>query len=165
MPYDVIVSGSPAQQVTAFPAGANTVSEALDTNTGSEWVNAGQGWRPNNSAVFTNNVAATTAAQAAMLVFSVPTSGLYQLVVSAAQNTATGSTPGAATVSYTDADTSAVVTTTVFSAFTATTAQGMATTASTTINAKVGTTVTVATAIVGGAGGALNLKARASFIG
>jgi len=95
-PFSGYASGVP------YPAAANTVTEAYDTNAHAEWFNF-NGWHPSNSAFDVNNQLAI-AAELATHVVTVPVTGLYRvsgLVVST--STDAGTLP-AVTVTYTDAD-------------------------------------------------------------
>jgi hypothetical protein len=162
MPFDAVSSGPPTG---AFPAGGQTVTQYFDKNTSATWTNAGNGFIPQPSSAYVANVFAATAAQATLLTFTAPVTGLYQIILFVAQATATGTTTGAGTVAYTDADSSAAIAAFPILTGTALASQGAAQSAVVTINAKAGTAITVSTAVVTGGGGAVNLKARAVYVG
>lgn len=161
--FDVVTSGPPNAAGSVYPAGARTASTALDTNTGAEWVNALNGWQGNNSNIAKADVLATVAAQASLLVFTVPVTGLYDVSAYASQNTATNGTLPSFTLTYTDADTSTLLSATPFVTGAATTGIGQAQSAEKLIKAKAGTTITVSS----GAPTTLtaNVSARIAFAG
>jgi hypothetical protein len=163
MPFDAVSSGPPSG--SAFPSGGSTVTQYFDKNTSATWTNAGAGFLPQPSSAFVANVFGVTAAQATLLTFPAPVTGLYQIVLFIAQATATGTTTGAGTVAYTDADSGSGIAAFPVTAATALASQGAAVSSVVTINAKAGTTITVSTAIVTGSGGSVNIKARAIYVG
>ena len=139
MSYNAIFSGTP----TAYPAAANTVTSGIDTNVKGEWVNVGSGWQPVATAFAKAAVLNTTAAQATLLVVTVPVTGLYRVDAYASQNTSTNGTPPQFQIAYTEADTNTAIATANFGTPAATTGIGQSNTASTTVNAMIGTTITV----------------------
>ncbi len=139
MSYDAIFSGTP----TVFPAGGNTVTSGLDTDVKGEWVNVGKGWQPVAASFAKGVVLATTAAQATLLVVTAPVTGLYRVDAYASQNTSTNGTPPQFQIAYTEGDTNTAFSTASFGTPAATTGIGQSNTASTTINALVGTKITV----------------------
>lgn len=159
--YNAIFSGSPAN--APFPAGANTVTTGIDTFTAAEWVNLGAGWQPVSTAVAKAVVLATTAAQASLLVFTVPVTGLYTVNVYASQNSATNGTPPQFQIAYTEADTSTAFATASFGTPVETTGVGQSNTASITVNAKAGTTITVSS--LAPTTLTANVKARITYVG
>lgn len=161
--FNAITSGFPSASPTPFPAGSNTVTDAIDTNSGATWNNVGAGWAPDSNAFARAQVFGTTAAQAALLVFTVPVTGIYQITGYAAQSTATNGTPPQFQIAYTEGETGTVFTTANFGSTTATTGVGQSNVASTTINAKAGTTITVST--VAPTTLTANIKARVSYLG
>ena len=141
MSIDAIFSGPPSG--SPFPSGYRTCSLGLDTNTGALWVNNEGVWQGVSDAIAKATVLSTTAAQATLLVFTAPVSGLYRVSLFTAQATSTNGTLPTATVLYTDADTSASVTATLVGTGTVTTGQGQSQSAQILVNAKAGTTITV----------------------
>lgn len=139
--FDAIFSGPPSG--APFPAAGATVTSGLDTNTGAEWVNVGKGWQPNNSAVAKAAVVGTTAAQATLLVFTVPVTGLYRVTFQAAQANSTSGTLPTVTLAWTDGDNGTVLTSQAFVTGAATTGEGQSQSANTEVFAKAGTTITV----------------------
>jgi hypothetical protein len=162
MAFDAISSGFPS--ASSYNAGSNTQANALDTHSGATWNNAGNnGWQPDSSAFAKAVVLGVTAAQTALLVVTAPQTGIYQIIGYAAQSTATGTTPGAFQVAYTEGDTGAAIATASFNTPAALTTLGSNNNGSITINAKAGTLITVSSLAV--TGGAVNLKARISYLG
>jgi hypothetical protein len=164
MAFDAISSGFPS--ASSYNAGSNSQANALDTHSGATWNNSGNnGWQPDSSAFAKAFALGVTAAQTALLVVTAPQTGIYQIIGYAAQSTATGTTPGAFQVAYTEGDTGAAIAAVSFDTPAALTTLGSSNVATTTINAKAGTTITVSSLVVGGTGGAVNLKARISYLG
>jgi hypothetical protein len=161
MPFDAVSSGPPSG--SAFPSAANTVTQYFDKVTSATWTNAGAGFFPQPSSAFVANVFAVTAAQPTLLTFTAPVAGLYQIIAFVAQATSTGTTPGNITVAYTDADSGAVIAAFPVLTGSALTTQGQAISSVVTINAKAGTTITVA--IAASAAGSVNVKARSIYVG
>lgn len=140
MSIDAIFSGGP--QNSPFPAAGNTVTLGLDTNTNALWVN-NNGWNGVSSAIAKAAVSATTAAQATMLVFTVPTTGLYRVSWEAAQATSTNGSLPTVTLAWTDGDNSTVLTSQAFVTGAATTGIGQSQSVEKLIFALAGSTITV----------------------
>ena len=139
MPYDAVTSGLPSN--TPYPAGAATTTTALDTNTGSDWVNpAGKGFRPVNSS-FAQSTQLALAAEMATFVVTAPATGLYELVGLVVSTVATSGTMPTITVTYTDAD-SGVATSIVLLTGSTTSAAGTIVTGNIFISVKAGGTIT-----------------------
>lgn len=144
-------------------APAAEVGQYIDTNVNTQWINSGSGWIPETGMVAKANALSVTGAQASLLVITAPVSGLYQVFAFAAQATSTNGTLPSFTVAYTDLDTGASVAATTFVTGAATTGQGQFQSGVVTINAKGGTTITIAS----GAPTTLtaNVKARIASLG
>jgi hypothetical protein len=95
-PFSGYASGVP------YPAAANTVTEAYDTNAHAEWFNF-NGWRPSNSAFDVNNQLAITA-ELTTHVVTVPVTGLYRVSGLVVSTTTDSGTLPTITVTYTDSD-------------------------------------------------------------
>lgn len=158
--YDAIFSGTPVN--VPSPAGA-TVTSGIDKASGAEWVNVGAGWVPTSSAFVKKFVLGTTAAQAALAVITAPVTSLYRVSGYVAQATATNGTLPNITVAYTEGDTSTAIAATAVVTGTATTGIGQSDAGSLIINAKAGTTITVASTAPTTA--TANVKARIEFLG
>jgi hypothetical protein len=154
-------SGNPS----SVPAPAQATSNYLDTLNLTQWFNVpgGPGWQPETGMAAKANAIAATGAQASLLVFTAPVSGLYQVFAFSAQATSTNGTLPNFTVAYTDVESGATVGPITFVTGAATTGQGQSQSGLVTINAKAGTTITVAA----GAPTTLtaNEKVRISFLG
>lgn len=159
--FDAVSSGFPS--ASSYPSGANTKANALDTNSGATWNNPGNGWQPDSQAFAKAVVLATTAAQATLLVVTAPVTGMYTVTVYASQNSATNGTPPQFQIAYTEGDTSTAFATASFGTPVATTGVGQSNTASITINAKGGTTITVSS--LAPTTLTANVKARIGYIG
>lgn len=163
MSYDVI-QGQPPTGVSAFPAGSNTVTSAIDTNTGAEWVNLGKGWQPVSEAVAKAISLAQTSTLANLLTFTAPVTGLYTVSTYAVQATSTSGTLPVATVTFTEGDTGTTgCTETTVASGTATTGVGQSQSGLATVNAKAGSNIVVSVAAPTTL--TYNIKARISYLG
>lgn len=158
--YDAIFSGTPVN--VPSPAGA-TVTSGIDKASGAEWVNVGAGWVPTSSAFAKSVALGASSTNASFLVVTAPTTGIYRVTGYVAQATSTAGTQSDLTVAWTEGDTSASLTATPVAA-TATTTVGQNTTGTLVINAKSGTSITVAIGTAPSAGTS-NVKARIEFLG
>jgi hypothetical protein len=164
MPYNAVLSGPPNAANSPYPASGATNADAIDTNAAAEWVSiSGQGWTPVSSAFAKAVVLNTTAAQPSLLVVKAPQTGLYIVNVYASQATSTNGTPPQFQIAYTEADTGVAISTTSFGTPAATTGQGQSNNATTTINAKGGTTITISS--LAPTTLTANVKARISYLG
>jgi hypothetical protein len=123
-----------------YPAGGATVTEAFDTNSGSEWFNSGHGWKPGSAAFDVNNQLAIAAELTAHVV-TVPVTGLYRVSGLVVSTVATSGTMPTITVTYTDAD-SGVAESVVLLTGGSTSASGTYVAGTDIINVKAGGTIT-----------------------
>lgn len=161
MAFDAIYSGFPSQ--SPYPAGAATHAEALDTNSGATWNNPGSGWAPDSNAFAKSAVLGTTAAQASLLVITVPVTGIYQINAVAVQATGTNGTPPQFQIAYTEGDTGTAFATANLGSTTATTGIGQNNQANIVLNLKGGSTLTVSS--LAPTTLTANVKVRVSYLG
>jgi len=165
MSFNSVFNAEPT--LTALAAPSKAPALGVDTSTGNLKVlaNDGTGWVPANLAVANVSLLAQSANVANVLTYAVPANAGGQWLVTlyeTADNTPTGATLPAITVTYTDRDTSASITQTVASvgSVSANTTVSQATLV---INPAVSTNIVIATtSYAAGSGTALtyNIKAR-----
>jgi hypothetical protein len=123
-----------------YPAAGSTVTEAFDTQSGSEWFNSGHGFKPGSAAFDVNNQL-TISAELTTYVVTVPVTGLYRVSGYVVSTNGTSGTIPAVTVTYTDAD-SAVAQTVDLLTSTSSSSSGTTKQASAVVNVKAGATIT-----------------------
>lgn len=159
MSFNAIFNGAPV----GVPS-PGAPAEGIDVSTGAEWVALakGNGWQPESGAFAKAAVLGVTAAQASLLVVTAPVSGVYRADALTIQAAAGTGNSGSITVTYTDVDTGGSIGPVTFVTGAAGVAVGTTVTGSVLINAKAGTTITIAAA---SNAQSTNIKARIEFLG
>jgi hypothetical protein len=158
--FNYIGSGNPASTDQPAAAAANF----YDTQNNALWLASGSGFKPHSPAVISKTVLlAQTGAVAALVTYTAPVTGTYRVSVIAIQSTSTNGTLPTATVTYTDGDTgTASISRNIIASGVSTTGEGQSESGDAYIQAKVGTTIVIAT----GAPTTLtaNLHARIEYV-
>ena len=143
MSLNAVFQGPPAN----VPSPGAAAALGLDEVNGNLYYTSPQssGWQPIGSATASASASAQTGADATLLVYTVPATGLYKLSGYEAQATSTNGTLPNMQAAWTEGTTGVAVSATTFVTGTATTGQGQYDQGSLIVNAKVGTTITVST--------------------
>lgn len=157
-----VFQGNPNSLGVAAAGGSQVAPNvALDSVDGTLFMSTGSGWTPLTGVAAKGAAASQTAADANVLTFAVPVSGMYEINFYTVQATATSGTLPAVDVAFTDATLASAATAAV--AGVATTGKGQSQSGVINVNAQAGTNIVVST----GAPTSLtyNIQVRISYLG